>query len=239
MDHIPEDDRKRITLNRDLCVPEMLEDAAVYPAEAVQRPQGPRDAEVTVSLVIGPQIAEAETTLNSFLNCCTDAQRVGRLVALDVGASEADRSRLAERYPLLDFVDGAGARSLADQIDRLRPQIGGRYWMHMGQGWHFFAPEALIGRLTAVLQAEPEVCQVGVNYGDASAVSNKTAPLSETSSRPEAGHYVRSTTAITGPNMVDVARFEQALASVSSGGRLSTATLDEVLCVKGDSGALR
>lgn len=234
MDHIPEGDRARITMNRDLCVPEMLADATEYPTEAAQRPAGPRDAEVTVSLVVGSRAAEAETTLNSFLNCCTDADRVGRFVALDTGLSAADRTRLAERYPFLEFIAGEGAGSFAAQLDRLRPEIGGHYWMHLGQGWHFFAPEALIGRLVAVLEAEPEVCQVGVNYTDATAIISKTAPLADVRSAPGAGHYLPAAAAILGPNLVDAARFEKALAAATSGGRLSTATLDEVLCVKQD-----
>jgi len=232
MDQIPEADRERITLNRDLCVPEMLEDAGEYPEDRVQRPAGSRDAEVTVTLVAGPSAQETETTLNSFLHCCTDADRVGRFVVLDTGLFDSDRARLAQRYPFLEFVSGDGASGFAAQLDRLRSEIGGRYWMHLGQGWQFFAPEALIGRLTSVLQAEPEVCQVGVNYGDVTALSNKTAPLTETRSGPGTGHYVPATAAITGPNMVDAARFEQALVAAGSGGAMRTVTLDEVLCVK-------
>jgi len=235
LDHVPEDDRARITLNRDLCVPEMLENAAAYPAERTRRPAGPRDCELTATLVVGPRAAHAETTLNSFLNCCTDADRVGRFVALDTGLSDADRTRLTQRYPFLEFADGRAAGSFAEQIDRLRAEIGGRYWMHLGQGWHFFAPEALVGRLTAVLQAEPGVCQVGVNYRDATGVTNSTAALSEVRSAPGAGHYVLTGAAITGPNMVDVARFERALAAAGAGDRrMSTATLDEVLCSRSD-----
>ena len=64
--------------------------------------------------------------------------------------------------PVADPGDGPGA-----QLAQLRAQINGRFWLHLGEGWRFFAPENYITRLTAVLDAEPQVFQVGINFADA------------------------------------------------------------------------
>jgi hypothetical protein len=57
---------------------------STYPDALTPSPQrrtaGPRDTEVVVSLVAGPDPARIERTLNSFLNCCTDVSRVGRFL---------------------------------------------------------------------------------------------------------------------------------------------------------------
>ena len=55
----------------------------------------------------------------------------------------------------------------APQLAQLRAQIDGRFWLHLGAGWRFFAPENFITRLSAVLDAEPQVFQVGINFADA------------------------------------------------------------------------
>ena len=98
--------------------------------------------------------------------------------------------------------------------------------MHLGGGWEFFAPERFIGRLTAVLAAEPEVFQVGINFGDAAKLTGVCAPESLARRTDEAGRYVLTDTAASGPAMFDTARLDRA-----GQAGLRTATLDEVLCV--------
>ena len=139
---LPGERRQGIAHNRDVSVPAMIEAASSYPDVVVgSLVAGPRDAEVTVTLLAGPDRAATEQTLNSFLNCCLDVSRVGRFVVVDAGLSAPDRARLRKRYGFLEFAhrrsgDGPGA-----QLAQLRKQIGGRFWLHLGQGWRFFAPK--------------------------------------------------------------------------------------------------
>ncbi len=176
---------------------------------------GPPDAEVTVSLVAGADRAATEQTLNSFLHCCTDVARVGRFLVVDAGLSPEDRAILHEGYTFLEFADCAPGTALRDRIH-------GRYWLHLGQGWRFFAPENLIARLTAILEAETQVFQVGINLDDASTLTGISAPEQTVRRTPDAGRYVLTDVQATGPAMFDTARLDQ------PGG---TASLDEVLCI--------
>ncbi len=150
---VPEEDRQRIAGNRDFSVPAMLDAAVSYPEALARSLVGDvRDAEVAVLLGAGPDLAGFERGFDSFLCCCRDIGRVGRFLAFDDGLSAGDRVRLAERYPFVEFTDPGSS---------LRAQAGGRYWLRLGSGWRFFAPENYITRLTAVLVAEPQVFQVG------------------------------------------------------------------------------
>ena len=66
-----------------------------------------------------------------------------------------------ERYRFLEFGrfrSGGWARRASSR--RSAPRSADGSGCISDQGWRFFAPEHLIGRLTAVLQAEPEVFQV-------------------------------------------------------------------------------
>ena len=235
---LPDGDRQDIASIRDLTVPTMLEAASSYPdALARNLIAGPRDAEVTVSLVAGEDRAATEEALNSFLHCCADVSRVGRFLVVDAGLSAQDRAILHERYTFLEFTDYAPGT-------HLRYQIHGRYWLHLAQGWRFFAPENLIARLIAVLDAETQVFQVGINLDDAVALTGISAPEQTVRRTTDAGRYVLGETVARGPSMFDTARLGQAggvggtdpdpiteLTRSAAAAGLQTASLDEVLCI--------
>ncbi|GFG92167.1 glycosyltransferase [Mycobacterium bourgelatii] len=242
---VPDDRRQGIAHNRDFSVPAMVEAASAYPDVLVGNlVAGSRNAEVTVTLVAGPDREATEQTLNSFLHCCTDLSRVGRFLVVDAGLSAQDRAALRKRYGFVEFArrrsgDGTGA-----QLARLRAQIGGRFWLHLGQGWRFFGPENYITRLSAVLDAEPQVFQVGINYGDAVKLTGTCAAESEVRRSPDAGRYVLAEVVASGPAMFDTARLDQAggldssdadpiaeLGQRALAAGLQTASLDEVLCI--------
>jgi glycosyltransferase involved in cell wall biosynthesis len=238
---IPDGARQRIAGNRDFSVPAMIEAASSYPDALVQRlVASPGEAEVTVSLIAGPDHAATEQTLNSFLHCCLDVWRVGRFLVLDAGLSAPDRATLQERYGFLEFADwGPGG-----QLGQLRAQIGGRFWLHLGGGWRFFAPEDFITRLTAVLDAEAQVFQVGINVADAVKLTGACAAEQAVHRAPDAGRYVLADAMASGPAMFDTTRLDRAggvqgtdpdphaaLGRPAAAAGLHTASLDEVLCI--------
>ena len=242
---LPEPDRQRIATNRDFSVPAMIEAASPHPEALVQSlATGPGEAEVTVSLVAGPDRETTEQTINSFLNCCLDVSRVGRFLVLDTGLSAPDRAKLRKRYGFLTFARRRSGDKPAAQLAQLRAQIDGRFWLHLGAGWRFFAPETFITRLTAVLDAEPQVFQVGINFEDAVKPTGASAAEQAVRRAPDAGRYLLTEVMATGPAMFDTARLDRTRSARSSDpdppaqrGRptadtgLRTASLDEVLCI--------
>ncbi|MGO9071829.1 MAG: glycosyl transferase, partial [Mycobacterium sp.] len=132
------------------------------------------------------------------------------------------------------------------QLAQLRAQIDGRFWLHLGAGWRFFAPENFITRLTAVLDAEPQVFQVGINFADAVKLTGASAAEQAIRRAPDAGRYLLTEAPARGPAMFDTARLDRAVGMQNSDphppaqrGRpaasagLRTASLDEVLCISG------
>jgi glycosyltransferase involved in cell wall biosynthesis len=242
---IPDDDRTRIASNRDFAAPTMIDAASPYPdALAPQLVPGPRDAHVTVSLVAGPDRLTTEQTLNSFLRCCVDLPRVGRVLVVNAGLSAEDRATLLERYRCIEFSTSTAADCPGARLAGLREQIQGPYWLHLDEGWRFFAPESLIGRLTAVLEAEPQVFQVAINYGDAQKLTGECAAEDVVRREADGGRYVLTDTVASGPAMFETARLDRAggfsatdLDPIAQLGRRAvatgqrTASLDEVLCI--------
>ncbi|WP_162877238.1 glycosyltransferase [Mycobacterium persicum] len=236
---IPENERQRLAQNRDICAPTMIEAASAYPdpplLASLPRPGQPH-AGAVVSLIAGPDLAATERTLNSFLRCCTDVSRVGRFLVIDAGLSGPDRQTLCQRYEFLEVVRNGA------QLGQIRAQIDARLWLHLGQGWRFFAPENLITRLTAVLEAEPLVYQVGINLADAVKLTSASAPEQAVRRTPEAGRYLLTKETAHGPAMFDTARLDRAgvIDSIAELGQraraagMRSASLDEVLCIAGD-----
>ncbi len=233
---LPSEDRRRIAANRDLSAPTMIEAASSYPDSLVRRlVAGRLDAEVTVSLIVGPELGTAERTLNSFLRCCLDVARVGRFLVVDAGLSAQDRATLLERYPFVEVGQPCSADRPAARLAQIRGRIGGRFWLHLGEGWRFFAPDSVITRLRAVLEAEPEVFQVGVNLADAVRLTASSAADDVARRTADAGRYVLTDVMASGPAMFDTERLDR-IGGID--GDLHppvtprTASLDEVLCIR-------
>jgi hypothetical protein len=244
---IPEPDRQRIAANRDFSVPAMIEAAAPYPEALVQSlTADPGKAEVTVSLIAGPDRQTTEQTINSFLTCCLDVSRVKRFLVLDTGLSAPDRKLLRKRYGFLEFPRRRSGDGPAAQFAQLHAKVNERFWLHLGEGWLFFAPENFITRLTAVLHAEPQVFQVGINCADADKLTGTSAAEQAIRRAPETGRYLLTEAMARGPAMFDVGRLNRVVGMQNCDpdppaqrGRpaadagLRTASLDEVLCISG------
>ena len=244
---IPDDDRGRIAANRDVVAPAMIAAASPYPDELAKGiVAGPRDCEVTISLVAGLNRSATEQTLNSFLRCCIDLPHVSRVLVVNAGLSEQDRATLLQRYQFIEFTNSAPADDPGALLAQIHDGIRGRFWLHLGQGWRFFAPDRYLGRLTAVLEAEPDVFQVGINFGDADRLTGACAADDVARHADGAGRYVISDAPASGPAMFETARLDRMggfggahrdpvaeLGRRATDAGLKTATLDEVLCVAG------
>ncbi|MEE6180084.1 glycosyl transferase, partial [Mycobacterium sp. 050134] len=95
----------------------------------------------------------------------------------------------------------------------------------------------------AILEAEPQVLQVGINYGDAAKLTNTCAAETDVRRTPDAGRYLITNEIASGPAMFDTTRLNQAgglkatdpdplteLQRRALALGQQTATLDEILC---------
>jgi hypothetical protein len=232
---IPDGERQRIAASRDDAVPTILETVSAYPntlvLNSIATPgrshahhRRASDAEVTVSLIAGPDLVSTQQTLNSFLNCCNDVSRVGRFLLIDAGLSAADREILQALYEFVEVARVGSEDAEGIELAQIRERIGGRFWLHLDRNWRFFAPDNLITRLTAVLDAEADVFQVVINVAGAFTLTGVSAP-------EDAVRYVLLDGIAAGPAMFDLARLDRADRLDRPTAGPQTASLDEVLCI--------
>lgn len=173
---LPAAERARVEGNRDLCVPALAAERASYPAalvaELTSRLENgaPLGADVTATITSCRRPALFERTVNSFLNCCTDLDRIGRWICIDNGSTPSDRARMAELYPFFEFVhtEPDQGEGHAESINRILDLVATPWWLQLEDDWEFFWRGPYIGRAIAILEAEPEAAQVAfnVNYGE-------------------------------------------------------------------------
>ena len=239
---IPDSDRQRIAETRDEAVPTVLEAALNYPDALVRnsiaapsRVRGHHrrasDADVTASLIAGPDLVATQEALNSFLNSCQDVALVGRFLLVDPGLSDNDREMLEALYEFIEFVHLDAEDAQGIQLAQVRDLIRGRFWLHLDQNWRFFARENLVTRLTAVLDAEKDVFQVAVNLAGAITLTGASAPEDAVLRTPDAGRYVLLDGVTSGPAMFDTERLDRAGQHEAAIAGPQTASLDEVLCI--------
>jgi GR25 family glycosyltransferase involved in LPS biosynthesis/glycosyltransferase involved in cell wall biosynthesis len=169
---LPTSERARVESNRNVCVPAIQDRFAEYPADLVDqihRRGSSTDSEVTLTITSCRRPDLFERTVNSFLRCCTDVERIGRWICVDNGSANEDRDRMRELYPFFEFVYTDPARERhADSMNRLLRTVASPFWLHLEDDWQFFWRGAYVERALAILNDDDAIAQVAFNrnYGE-------------------------------------------------------------------------
>lgn len=166
--HLPDEEWERVLANRDHSVDLVWGDTLVHPTAVVEHlvARGPLpDPEVTLSIMLGPRPDLVEATLDSFLNCCADVERIGRFLLVDAGSPAADRDRLVDRYPFLEPVAVAGTGP-AERLEALCRTVTGPYWLHLEEPWHVVVPLPYVTRAVEILEDDDGLDQVLFNRAE-------------------------------------------------------------------------
>ncbi|MBV9309840.1 MAG: hypothetical protein JOZ73_03370 [Solirubrobacterales bacterium] len=188
---LPSSEHARIRRNCESCRAWTGEQRGEYPAEVVDEVRrrlashASRGVEVTLTITSCRRTALFERTLNSFLRCCTDIERVGRWVCVDKGTSEDERARLRERYPFIEYryFDPVGFHH-ADSMNHLMETVSSPFWLHLEDDWQFIARRPYVAHGMAVLADDASIAQVAFNRNYAELHESEIA-----------GGYIRRTSA--------------------------------------------
>jgi GR25 family glycosyltransferase involved in LPS biosynthesis/tetratricopeptide (TPR) repeat protein len=173
---LPDSERERVRGNRDLSVRAIEPTRAGYPgdivsevaARAAERSGEP--AAVTATITSCRRPALFERTVNSFLNCCTDLERIDRWICVDNGSTEADRARMRELYPFFEFIhtDPERGERHPDSMNRILELVESPWWLHLEDDWQFFWRGPYVGRSLEILRDDESLSQVAFNpnYGE-------------------------------------------------------------------------
>ncbi len=113
-----------------------------------------------------------QVTMNSFLNCCIDCNKIDEWICVDDNSSEEDRDEMMKKYPFFTFVwkskeDKGHAQSMNIIRDRVI-ESGAQYSLHMEDDWKFFDKRPYITQAIEVLESDEKIgqCLFNKNYAE-------------------------------------------------------------------------
>lgn len=192
-DRAPEEQRARIEMNRDFCVPTVAATTREYPADIIRhlvdRVRGGAPGRgVTLTVTSCRRLELFERTVNSFVNCCRDIDAIDRFVCIDDNSSAADRARMQELYPFFEFVfKDADAGGQARSLNMLLDTVATPFWLHLDDDWHFLVTTDYVSRALSILDREPGVAQVMFNRNYAETPGDRTLVGGILRRHPETG----------------------------------------------------
>lgn len=108
-----------------------------------------------------------ETTMNSFLNCCTDLHRIDSWLCVDDNSSEEDREKMRKNYPFFTFYfKTALEKGHPRSMNIIREKVQTPYTFHIEDDWKFFCKKDYITDCLEVLVEDPKIgqCLLNKNY---------------------------------------------------------------------------
>lgn len=97
-----------------------------------------------------------EKTMNSFITCCNDVDKIDYFLCIDDNSNKEDRKKMTTKYPFFDFVmkdenEKGHLKSMNliwDKLNELKP----KYWIHLEDDWLFFKPENYVKKSISFLE---------------------------------------------------------------------------------------
>jgi glycosyltransferase involved in cell wall biosynthesis/GR25 family glycosyltransferase involved in LPS biosynthesis len=175
--HLPEHERERILANRDTSLPHVRGRHLVHRPDLVAalgaRPARPAP-QVTLTITTCRRRALFERTVDSFLSCCTDHDRIDRWICIDDGSDDADRDAMRARYPFFEFVmKPPEQRGHATSMNELASMVASPYWLHLEDDWDFVSPGPWVQRTIEILEDDPGLMQVVLNRNYAETLEHR------------------------------------------------------------------
>lgn len=162
----------RVNCNRSRCVDHISDVHIRYNPDKVRDIQSRKHRDspmVTFTITSCKRLDLFEKTMNSFLNCCTDIDKIDSWLCVDDNSSEEDRAVMKRLYPFFEFyMKEPHEKGHPVSMNIIRSKIKTPYIFHMEDDWKFFAPKPYITMCLDVLGDNNVLgqCLVNKNYGE-------------------------------------------------------------------------
>jgi GR25 family glycosyltransferase involved in LPS biosynthesis len=126
---------------------------------------------VTLTITTCKRFVLFEQTINSFLACCTDLDKIDKWIVVDDNSSEEDRNKMKELYPFFQFYfKTKDEKGHAKSMNIIHEMVDTPYVFHMEDDWKFFCKTNYISKCLDVLSTSQNIgqCIVNRNYMETS-----------------------------------------------------------------------
>lgn len=186
-------ERCRIEANRDFSVPHLEEHLAVRNTALIDHltRRGRGEGEVTLAITTCKRLPLFVRTMHSFLNACTDVERIARWICVDDNSSAADRREMERLFPFFEFIwKGPEERGHGRSMNRILDAVRTPFWLHLEDDWQFFEPLPYLAAALEILDADPGLGQVLLNRHYALGVEHRRLAGGMVRQAPSGRRYV-------------------------------------------------
>lgn len=110
-----------------------------------------------------------EKTINSFLNCCTDLDRIDNWLCIDDNSSEEDRTKMKEKYPFFTFYwKTLNEKGHPKSMNIIKNIVKTPFIFHMEDDWKYFHRTNYISKCMDILVSDNMIgqCLINKNYAE-------------------------------------------------------------------------
>jgi len=123
---------------------------------------------VTFTITSCKRLDLFKRTMNSFLNCCSDIEKIDKWLCVDDNSSPEDRKKMEILYPFFTFYwKTPEEKGHPRSMNIIRDRVMTPYVFHMEDDWQFFHKKKYITECMEVLQ-HPKIgqCLINKNYSE-------------------------------------------------------------------------
>ena len=122
---------------------------------------------ITFTITTCKRIDLFTKTMNSFLRCCTDKNKISRWLCVDDNSSEEDRKLMKKMYPFMEFIHKSiDEKGHARSMNIIRKNVKTPYQIHMEDDWLFYEKRNYISESFEILCQNRTIgqCLFNKNY---------------------------------------------------------------------------
>lgn len=164
---------KKILLNDRKNLYNFLHKFTYYPYDKIQqilrRHNNTEDPLITLTITTCKRYDLFERTINSFINCCQDINKIDRWICVDDNSSEDERKLMKNKYPFFDFYfKTLKEKGHPHSMNIIRNMVNTPYVLHLEDDWEFFLPDNIIDKSIQIINYHPFIgqCLFNQNYGE-------------------------------------------------------------------------
>lgn len=108
-------------------------------------------------------------TINSFFECCTDLDRIGRWICIDDNSSDDDRRQMQTALPFFEFVwKNLNEKGHAKSLQIAQDMVASPYIFHLEDDQELFVPSDYVTRCLRGLSIGASIgqCLLNLNYAE-------------------------------------------------------------------------
>lgn len=170
--NLPEETVKQIVHNEGMCVSFISDRYVYYNPEVIakikQRKVRPFSL-ITFTITTCKRYDLFEKTINSFLNCCTDLDKIDRWLCVDDNSDIDDKEKMKKNYPFFEFYfKTKEEKGHPQSMNIIRRMVSTPYIFHMEDDWKFFVRKPYISMCLDVLAQSAQIgqCLINRNYAE-------------------------------------------------------------------------